>query len=793
MIQIWKGIDYLHNFKNILHRDLKPLNILLKSKKTITDSIKIADFGLSTNNPEYGFYQKLDGKMGTLLYMAPELLDNNKGHDKSVDIWASGVIMYNVLFANKNPFYTKTDDKNLIADNITNREIDYDSLGCSDQAKDLLKRLLEKDPAKRYTVGETLNHPWCTGKSLEDRILTSDELMAMFYTRTNFKKFFKALVFIQFLRTYDKRQFPQTLIRKTSRSFQKTPPKTAKNFGVSVRNNQHSKSTILIPYKNSKVDSKTDVYNRLYCSPNPSTDKKPRPKSSDKNKNSITNNNIMIENKIDKFQAEAKNEKIEKKYTFHSIADSNGNQSTKRISIKINLEQNSVENYSTHERQFQQSKGIEKYNYNQRVIMKKLSKSTREIELQTGQFFEQGGSINQNNSVDDNNNTPCSMKNSYQNDNKTRLYKKQRKSLISEFDGTKTNPSSFQRESYSNQDIGNDENSGCKKSSTSNSNSNSRKSKKSSHFKPVYSFQGDEKPQSNHYIKPPIIKYGNPFNDTKSQNNMHLVDNFSRSSQKSSKKSIKNQSKHDLAHVLAVPGGMMDSEIKSSDKSNISEYQKQCSNIALNDSKSHNSEISHTYSSKNQLKKSINLKGMHENPHKVDNEHTQPHIETPKPIQKLPSSDFHIPTNNHIPDIKQHTYYDNQNYCNKVIINTTSNKSLSNLNSSNSIKDYRKNQDGKNNDRRRSLKDVRYPIKAVKPKEKPKSNWGNVAYPYINNEVEVLGNNDKSNNSLSFGRLNKTANANSSLSFGRSANGNPPRVGPSTSTIALAKKNSKFF
>lgn len=95
VVQILNGVCYMHD-QNIIHRDLKCSNLLLDSKM----SVKICDFGLAIHANE----ARLESNRicGTLNYMAPEILER-KLYSFGSDIWAIGVITYNLLFG-KLPF-----------------------------------------------------------------------------------------------------------------------------------------------------------------------------------------------------------------------------------------------------------------------------------------------------------------------------------------------------------------------------------------------------------------------------------------------------------------------------------------------------------------------------------------------------------------------------------------------------------------------------------------------------------------------------------------------------------------
>ncbi|KAK7345058.1 hypothetical protein VNO77_15443 [Canavalia gladiata] len=138
----------------VMHRDLKPENFLFGNKKE-TAPLKAIDFGLSV------FFkpgEKFDEIVGSPYYMAPEVLKRNYGPE--VDIWSAGVILY-ILLCGVPPFWAETEQG--VAQAIIRSFVDFRREPwpkVSDNAKDLVKKMLDPDPKRRLTAQEVLDHPW---------------------------------------------------------------------------------------------------------------------------------------------------------------------------------------------------------------------------------------------------------------------------------------------------------------------------------------------------------------------------------------------------------------------------------------------------------------------------------------------------------------------------------------------------------------------------------------------------------------------------------------------------------
>ncbi|OIW06564.1 hypothetical protein TanjilG_03958 [Lupinus angustifolius] len=156
----------------VIHRDLKPENFLFDTPGEDA-KIKATDFGLSV------FYkpgQYFHDVVGSPYYVAPEVLCKQYG--PHVDVWSAGVILY-ILLSGVPPFWAETEAG--IFKQILHGELDFKSEpwpNISDSAKDLVKKMLDRDPKRRISAHEVLCHPWIVDdtvapdKPLDSAVLT---------------------------------------------------------------------------------------------------------------------------------------------------------------------------------------------------------------------------------------------------------------------------------------------------------------------------------------------------------------------------------------------------------------------------------------------------------------------------------------------------------------------------------------------------------------------------------------------------------------------------------------------
>ncbi|KAK3014912.1 hypothetical protein RJ639_009876 [Escallonia herrerae] len=153
VVQILSVVAFCH-LQGVVHRDLKPENFLFTARNEDAD-MKLIDFGLSDFiRPE----ERLNDIVGSAYYVAPEVL--HRSYSLEADIWSIGVITY-ILLCGSRPFWARTESGIFRA--VLRADPNFDDIpwpSVSPEAKDFVKRFLNKDYRKRMTAAQALTHPW---------------------------------------------------------------------------------------------------------------------------------------------------------------------------------------------------------------------------------------------------------------------------------------------------------------------------------------------------------------------------------------------------------------------------------------------------------------------------------------------------------------------------------------------------------------------------------------------------------------------------------------------------------
>lgn len=153
IVQILSVVAFCH-LQGVVHRDLKPENFLFISRDENAD-MKLIDFGLSDfTRPD----DRLNDIVGSAYYVAPEVL--HRSYTLEADIWSIGVIAY-ILLCGSRPFWARTESGIFRA--VLRADPNFEDSpwpSVSSEAKDFVKRLLNKDYRKRMTACQALTHPW---------------------------------------------------------------------------------------------------------------------------------------------------------------------------------------------------------------------------------------------------------------------------------------------------------------------------------------------------------------------------------------------------------------------------------------------------------------------------------------------------------------------------------------------------------------------------------------------------------------------------------------------------------
>ena len=169
--QIIKAIKFLHN-NRIIHRDIKLENFLIK-KESNKEVIKLCDFGWSVQLTDE--MPKRVTTCGTYEYMSPELI-NEEPYDYCIDIWALGVLLYELLHG-KTPFSSNDNNdfeeifKNVMKNNFSIKD------SVSNNCRKLILKFLKKNPDERISINDVEKDNWFkeyNDEDINDNVINND-------------------------------------------------------------------------------------------------------------------------------------------------------------------------------------------------------------------------------------------------------------------------------------------------------------------------------------------------------------------------------------------------------------------------------------------------------------------------------------------------------------------------------------------------------------------------------------------------------------------------------------------
>lgn len=175
------ALQHIHT-KRIVHRDLKPENFMFDGN----DSLRLIDFGSALDLRNGGKHKEL---AGTPYYMCPEAVRNlERGEDelRAADIWSVGVITY-VAMSRRPPFGGPNNPD--IFTKILKYKLKWPKENnWSEELKDFLRKIIDKDPMSRMNLVEAIAHPFITGKPIKTITQESDKFSVEFTTTWSIKE-----------------------------------------------------------------------------------------------------------------------------------------------------------------------------------------------------------------------------------------------------------------------------------------------------------------------------------------------------------------------------------------------------------------------------------------------------------------------------------------------------------------------------------------------------------------------------------------------------------------------------
>ena len=183
--QLIETVQYIHS-KGIVHRDIKPDNILLN----LNNQIKLCDFGVSK---EIKKGTLISDSCGTPAFIAPEILKDDPYDPYMTDIWSCGVVLY-AMVSGFFPFAGNNENelhKNILSGKFPKIK------NISKELNDLINKILELNPKKRISINDILNHPWLNIEEdndnqnnllYKDDLFTNAEKIIYYKLRKNYKE-----------------------------------------------------------------------------------------------------------------------------------------------------------------------------------------------------------------------------------------------------------------------------------------------------------------------------------------------------------------------------------------------------------------------------------------------------------------------------------------------------------------------------------------------------------------------------------------------------------------------------
>eukprot|EP01084_Bolivina_argentea_P215499 365865_1 len=158
--QMLSAVAYIHSMR-IAHRSIRPEDFMFTKQSLVDTEIKLIDFGFAARLYDGNRNGCFHTPIGIPTYVAPEIL-KQQGYNTQCDLWSCGVVLY-IMLCGFPPFIDECDDVKALYIQIKNGQYDMSSPWwdvISEDAKDLVDKLLQVDANKRLTANAALKHKW---------------------------------------------------------------------------------------------------------------------------------------------------------------------------------------------------------------------------------------------------------------------------------------------------------------------------------------------------------------------------------------------------------------------------------------------------------------------------------------------------------------------------------------------------------------------------------------------------------------------------------------------------------